>query len=86
MRSELESDGIYFSYPKPKQLISYLVDIAGLGQDDIILDFFAGSNTTAHVVLDKIANGLDLSFITVQLDVQNSKRGRCIRQRIQKNK
>ena len=38
-----------FSTPKPSQLISRVLQIAG-GTDDIILDFFAGSGTTAHAV------------------------------------
>jgi len=39
-----------FSYPKPLSLITGLVAQATQG-DDIILDFFAGSGTTAHAVL-----------------------------------
>jgi adenine-specific DNA-methyltransferase len=38
-----------FSTPKPSQLITRVLQIAG-GTDDIILDFFAGSGTTAHSV------------------------------------
>ncbi len=42
-----------FSYPKPSALIKYLVDIATAKMKDaIVLDFFAGSGTTAQAVLE----------------------------------
>lgn len=40
-----------FPFPKPTDLIIQLFDICNLNSDDIVLDFFAGSNTTAHTVL-----------------------------------
>ena len=49
MKYELEHMGIEFSYPKPKDLISYLLRI---GNTDTCLDFFAGSGTTAHSIID----------------------------------
>ena len=39
-----------FSFPKPLSLMRALV-CACSGEDDIVLDFFAGSGTTAHAVL-----------------------------------
>ncbi|MBI5335339.1 MAG: site-specific DNA-methyltransferase [Burkholderiales bacterium] len=56
-----------FSYPKPVELISQLVRAATSG-DDCVLDFFAGSGTTAHAVISQ--NALDSHsrrFICVQL-------------------
>lgn len=45
-----------FPFPKPvafiKQLLASNVEYASDGGDDIIIDFFAGSATTAHAVLD----------------------------------
>lgn len=41
----------YFDFPKPKDLIKKLLSI-GSGQEDLILDFFSGSATTAHAVMD----------------------------------
>ncbi|WP_301404412.1 site-specific DNA-methyltransferase [Helicobacter pylori] len=42
-----------FSYPKPISLLFYLIGISTTpNSDDIILDFFAGSGTTAHAVLE----------------------------------
>ena len=67
MRSELESDGIFFQYPKPKELLSYIIKV-GANSNDIILDFFAGSATTAHAVLDlNKQDGGQRKFILVQL-------------------
>jgi adenine-specific DNA-methyltransferase len=42
----------YFSYPKPTSLIKLLLNSIETKQDDIILDFFAGSGTTAQAVLE----------------------------------
>ena len=39
-----------FSYPKPLALLKYLIKIVS-NTNDIILDFFAGSGTTAHAVI-----------------------------------
>jgi len=39
-----------FEYPKPSKLIKHLLQICSK-QDSIILDFFAGSGTTAHAVM-----------------------------------
>jgi adenine-specific DNA-methyltransferase len=43
-----ESDAI-FSTPKPVRLIERIVGLS-TGPDDLVLDFFAGSGTTAHAV------------------------------------
>jgi len=55
-------------YPKPTELMSYLIKIA-LNTNDIILDFFAGSGTTGHAVWDlNKEDGGNRKFILVQLD------------------
>lgn len=41
----------YFNFPKPSSLIKELIK-QGLVQNEIVLDFFAGSCTMAHAVLD----------------------------------
>ena len=57
----------YFSFPKPTKLIKYLVEIATQKQD-IVLDFFSGSATTAHAVMQLNAeDGGNRKFIMVQL-------------------
>lgn len=40
-----------FSYPKPIKLIKFLANVV-LDSNDIVLDFFAGSGTTGHAVMD----------------------------------
>jgi adenine-specific DNA-methyltransferase len=50
MRLMLEKLGLRFSYPKPVDLIAYLIE-AFTGPDDWVLDSFAGSGTTGHAVL-----------------------------------
>jgi adenine-specific DNA-methyltransferase len=68
MRSELEKDNLFFSYPKPKELITYIIKIGMPDNDSIILDFFSGSATTAHAVMQLNAeDGGNRKFIMVQL-------------------
>lgn len=64
----LESEGLgYFNYSKPKELIKYLLEKLEL-QDSLILDFFSGSATTAHAVMQLNAeDGGNRKFIMVQL-------------------
>lgn len=57
-----------FDFPKPVSLIKFLVELV-TDEDDIILDFFAGSGTTAHAVMELNAeDGKNRRFIMVQLD------------------
>ncbi len=58
----------YFDYSKPFALISHLIDLLPKGQDDIVLDFFSGSATTAHSVMQLNAEDSgNRKFIMVQL-------------------
>lgn len=57
-----------FDTPKPIELITRSAKIAQVGEDDIILDFFSGSATTAHAVMQLNAeDGGHRKFIMVQL-------------------
>jgi len=57
----------WFDYPKPVNLIKVLVEMA-TNEDSIVLDFFAGSGTTGHAVLNKNSeDGGQRKFILVQL-------------------
>ena len=57
-----------FDYPKPTTLIVILAKIGNLLTDDIILDFFSGSATTAHAVMElNNEDGGNRQFIMVQL-------------------
>lgn len=57
-----------FDTPKPLELIYKLSKISMLGNNDIVLDFFSGSATTAHAIMNLNAkdNG-NRKFIMVQL-------------------
>ena len=56
-----------FDFPKPTRLLKRMVSIAAKN-DDIILDFFSGSATTAHAVMQLNAeDGGHRKFIMVQL-------------------
>lgn len=59
--------GNYFSNPKPYKLIRYF-NIISTDKNSIILDFFSGSATTAHAVMQLNAeDGGNRKFIMVQL-------------------
>ena len=55
-----------FDTPKPTTLIKRILQIAS-DPDSIILDFFSGSATTAHAVMQLNAEGGNRRFIMVQL-------------------
>jgi len=64
---ELLGSSTVFENPKPTGLITHLVKV-GMGSDGIILDYFSGSSTTAHAVIQ--LNSEDRGnrrFILVQL-------------------
>ena len=57
----------YFDFPKPVDYIKMIIE-QGSSKDDIILDFFSGSATTAHAVMQLNAeDGGNRKFIMVQL-------------------
>ncbi|MBU7462544.1 site-specific DNA-methyltransferase [Lactiplantibacillus pentosus] len=57
----------YFSYPKPVKLIQRAIQLYS-DQDSIIMDFFAGSATTAESVMKQnVEDGGHRKFIMVQL-------------------
>ena len=57
----------YFDYPKPIELLKQIIRI-GTSCNDIILDFFSGSATTAHAVMQLNAeDGGSRRFICIQL-------------------
>ena len=59
-----------FNNPKPTKLIKYLLQIStSVNSNDIILDFFAGSGTTAQAVMELNAEDKgNREFILVQID------------------
>lgn len=58
----------FFDTPKPVSLLSKLIMLANVEEDDIILDFFSGSATTAHAVMQLNAEDCGhRKFMMVQL-------------------
>ena len=58
----------YFDGPKPQRLIQRILKIANLASNSIVLDFFSGSASTAHAVMQLNAeDGGQRKFIMVQL-------------------
>lgn len=67
---DLFNDEKIFPYPKPTKLLRKLVQYGTRNSEsDIILDFFAGSGTTAHAVMQLNAeDGGNRKFILCQID------------------
>lgn len=71
--TELKALDIPFDFAKPISLIKYLLEIANTKEDDLILDFFAGSGTTAHAVMQlNNEDGSNRKYICIQLPELNS--------------
>jgi len=61
-------DGNVFDYSKPSKLLIHILKVSGVRHNDIILDFFAGSGTTAQAVMELNAeDGGNRQFICVQM-------------------
>ena len=57
-----------FDGPKPVRLLRRLLTLANLEENDIVLDFFSGSATTAHAVMQRnVEEQKRTKFICVQL-------------------
>lgn len=68
--AEIINSDKLFSQPKPIELIMYLISLLR-NNNGIFLDFFAGSGTTAHAVMDlNKEDGGNRKFILVQLPEQ----------------
>ena len=60
--------GDLFDFPKDEFVLQEIVEMLTDG-DDIVVDFFAGSSTTAHaVMMQNAADGGSRRFVMVQLD------------------
>jgi len=79
VRELLGSSG-FFNYPKPKYLVKKLLEIISFTQNDIILDFFSGSATTAHAVMQLNAEDSGhRKFIMVQLPEKTDKKSEAFK-------
>ena len=67
----------YFDFPKPVQLIRDFID-QSTNKDSIIVDFFSGSATTAHAVMQLNADdGGQRKFILIQLPENTEERSKA---------
>lgn len=57
-----------FKYPKAVDFMERIITMSNVKQDGIVLDFFAGSGTTGHAVLDLNLDGCNRTFILCQLN------------------
>jgi adenine-specific DNA-methyltransferase len=66
-KTEIENLGLDFTYNHPVTLYTTLLD-AGLGEEGIVIDFFAGSGTTGHAVINlNREDGGRRKFILVEM-------------------
>ncbi len=64
---ELSELGIPFDFAKPVDLIKYLISLVEDTKNDIVMDFFSGSSTTAHAVMQLNAeDGGNRKYIMIQ--------------------
>lgn len=72
-----------FDYSKSPELILRFIKMGGIGENDIVLDFFSGSATTAHAVMQLNAeDGGNRKFIMVQLPEPCDEKARHTKQAI----
>lgn len=65
---KLFANSEYFDFPKPCFIMKKIVEMFFYSEQDIILDFFSGSATTAHAVMQLNAeDGGNRKYIMVQL-------------------
>lgn len=65
---EIFGDAKVFSFPKPVRLLKKIIEIGGVSDNDIIVDIFAGSGSTAHAALElNKEDAGNRKFILVQL-------------------
>ena len=62
---KLFNDKAPFSNPKPIGLIKRILEL-GSDKNSIVIDFFSGSSTTAHAVMEMNLDGKNRKFIMVQ--------------------
>ncbi|MGV3073120.1 site-specific DNA-methyltransferase [Corynebacterium phoceense] len=73
-------EGKVFDFPKDETVIQSLVEMT-TGEGDIVLDFFAGSGTTAHSVMaQNVKDNMNRSFIMVQLDEKPAEKSMAAKQ------
>ncbi|VEI58604.1 type III restriction-modification system EcoP15I [Pasteurella multocida] len=72
-------NGLVFENPKPLEMIKRTIELSS-NSNDLILDFFAGSGTTAHAVMQLNAeDGGKRQFICVQLPEATDKKSEAFK-------
>ena len=72
-------NGASFPYPKPVKLLKKIIYQA-TEKDDIIMDFFSGSATTAHAVMQQnVDDGGNRKFIMIQLPEKTDEKSESFR-------
>lgn len=67
----------FFDYPKPVDLVKYLINM-NINYNDLILDFFSGSASTAHAVMQlNIEDGGCRKFIMAQIPEETDKESKA---------
>tara|TARA_R110002096_G_scaffold282779_1_gene476726 strand:- start:1581 stop:3539 length:1959 start_codon:yes stop_codon:yes gene_type:complete len=78
---ELKELDIPFDFAKPTGLLKYLLKITQVSNNDIILDFFSGSATTAHAVLQLNAEDkVKRKYIMVQLPESTNEKSEAFKE------
>lgn len=57
-----------FDFPKGTSILTHFLDMAALEDGDIVMDFFSGSASTAHAIIENsLAQNKALQYVLVQL-------------------
>ena len=78
---ELFDNHAVFDYPKPVELINLLQKMANVKENDIILDFFSGSATTAEGIMRfNSENNFNNSFILIQIPEETAENSEAFKE------
>lgn len=77
----LKENKIPFDFPKPRDYISYFMTMIGLKDNDIVLDFFSGSATTAHAVMQlNSEDEIKRKFIMIQIPQETDEKSEAYKE------
>ena len=72
-----------FDYAKPSSLVKYLINLVGIHKDAVVLDFFAGTGTIGHAVLQlNKEDGGNRHFVLCTNDEELDHNGNAVKHRI----
>lgn len=88
-KASLELDklmnGRLWDFPKPVSLVKHLLRISNTKQEDIVLDFFSGSGTTAEAVMQlNLEDKIKRKYIQIQLPENPDKNSLAFRKGFKK--